>query len=235
MEFVAVGVDLGQKRDPSAVVVAQQDDQDPPTYSIRFMARMPLGTAYPAVAKRVAEVTRGAWQAINGPVQTGDGSIVRSWRHGPITPLVIVDATGVGRPVVEILKGELNRLTEEPPVSPRAPYFSYELIAATFTHGDRLAWVEGEQRVGKAYLVSRLQALLQTSRLKLPRNHHEAEAMARELLDYEIKVDQNANDTYGAFKVGTHDDLVTALGLAVLEDRQMRVSMIFDRDGRRIA
>ena len=28
------------------------------------------------------------------------------------------------------------------------------------------------------------------------------------------RVDANANDTYGAFRVGSHDDLVTALGLA---------------------
>ena len=31
-----------------------------------------------------------------------------------------------------------------------------------------------------------------------------------------------ANDRYGAFKVGTHDDLVTALGLAVQLDREPR-------------
>ena len=42
--------------------------------------------------------------------------------------------------------------------------------------------------------------------------------MADELLDYEIRVDTDANDKYGAFKVGTHDDLVTALGLAVQTD-----------------
>jgi hypothetical protein len=40
-----------------------------------------------------------------------------------------------------------------------------------------------------------------------------------ELLTYELRVDENANDRYGAFKVGTHDDLVTALGLAVQVDR----------------
>ena len=39
--------------------------------------------------------------------------------------------------------------------------------------------------------------------------------MARELEDYEIRVTEDANDRYGAFKVGAHDDLVTALGLAV--------------------
>ncbi len=33
---------------------------------------------------------------------------------------------------------------------------------------------------------------------------------------------EQANDTYGTFKVGTHDDLVTALGPAVLLDEPLR-------------
>ena len=65
-------------------------------------------------------------------------------------------------------------------------------------------------------MVSRLQALLQTGRILLPKTS-EADALARELLDYELRVDQDANERYGAFKVGSHDDLVTALGLAVQE------------------
>jgi hypothetical protein len=48
----------------------------------------------------------------------------------------------------------------------------------------------------------------------LPRTA-EADILAGELLRYEIRVSEDANDRYGAFKVGTHDDLVTALGLAV--------------------
>ncbi len=70
--------------------------------------------------------------------------------------------------------------------------------------------------VGKAYLVSRLQALFQTGRVKLPAGHPEAAAMSRELMGYEIRVDADATDRYGAFKTGAHDDLVTALGLAVI-------------------
>jgi hypothetical protein len=31
-------------------------------------------------------------------------------------------------------------------------------------------------------------------------------------------VSEDANDRYGAFRVGSHDDLVTALGLAVQTD-----------------
>ena len=93
------------------------------------------------------------------------------------------------------------------------------LIAVYFTHGDRRIEEHGHQvTLGKAWLVSRLQALFQGERLHLPRQHPEAETMTRELLDYEIRVDQNANDTYGAFRVGSHDDLVTALGLATQLD-----------------
>ena len=93
------------------------------------------------------------------------------------------------------------------------------------------------QSVGKAYLVSRLQVLFQSERLKLPRQHPEAEALVQELLDYEIRVSERANDTYGAFKVGAHDDLVTALGLAVLEDRDPadQQTMIWDQWGRRVS
>jgi hypothetical protein len=64
---------------------------------------------------------------------------------------------------------------------------------------------------------SRVQSLLQAGRVHLPRTR-EAQVLTRELHDYEIRVDENAHDRYGAFRVGTHDDLVTALGLAVQVD-----------------
>jgi hypothetical protein len=85
-----------------------------------------------------------------------------------------------------------------------------------FTHGDTFDPVSG--RLGKALLVSRLQVLFDERLTDLPKGDPEAEAMARELRDYEIHVEPNANELYGAFKVGSHDDLVTALGLACLED-----------------
>lgn len=37
--------------------------------------------------------------------------------------------------------------------------------------------------------------------------------------DYEVRGKSNANDRYGLFAVGTQDDLVMALGLAVQTDR----------------
>ena len=163
-------------------------------YEARHLERLPLGTDYPMVADRVATVARGVVARFEAAGQRPHGRVE-----------VRLDATGVGAPVVDIVRQALKQT----PVA---------VVAATFTHGDRLVRDGGGLRIGKAYLVSRLQALLQTDRLALPPAHPEAPALMRELLDYEIRVDQDANDRYGAFKVGAHDDLVTALGLAVFKD-----------------
>ncbi len=181
---VLIGVDIGQKRDPTALAVAEAEEREEEWhFLVRHLERLPLGTSYPQVARRLEAVVAG--------VQTQTGEL----------PKLYVDATGVGQPIVDLLS-----------VADVRP------IACYFTHGDRRTekgwW---EITIGKAYLVSRLQVLLQTGKIHLPRTS-EASALAEELLDYEIRVDQNANDRYGAFRVGTHDDLVTALGLAVQAD-----------------
>ena len=213
---VSVGIDIGQARDPTALVITEAERvlvtpgqgwrmpkrtgvvkseeirYDPgvyqSVYTVRDLGRLPLGTPYPKVAEHIQNVVaalhaRQIWQ-----------------------PLLYVDATGVGMPVVDLLSEGLK-------------HTNAKLCACTFTHGDRLTLGPNGRTasVGKAFLVSRLQAMLQSQRLKMPKNS-ESEALARELMDYEIKVSQDANDTYGAFKVGTHDDLVTALGLSILVD-----------------
>jgi hypothetical protein len=190
--MISIGVDIGQKRDPTAIAVAEiarrpaAPDRDETHFLIRYLGRLPLGTPYPEVARRVAEV---ADRAKN---ESGD------------SPTVYLDATGVGQPVVDLV-AERRR--------------GGRLIAVYFTHGDRRNEDGNKVILGKAYLVSRLQALLQTRRVHLP-DSDEARTLAQELRDYEIRVSEDANDKYGAFKVGTHDDLVTALGLAVQTDGQ---------------
>jgi hypothetical protein len=189
MGSVTVGVDIGQRRDPTAIAVVEQEHRGSETHHIaRHLERLPLGSPYPAVAERVAAVVGGVHAATSGEA-----------------PILYVDATGVGTPIVDILRaasvGDLAQLK-----------------AVFFNHGDRRKVERGEVKLGKAWLVSRMQALLQSGLLHLPRNA-EAEALGKELLDYEIRVTEDANDRYGAFRVGAHDDLVTALGLATQEDR----------------
>ena len=198
------GLDIGQKRDPTAIAVAELERREVNArtevhFTVRHLERLPLGTPYPAVAKRFAEVVYGAHDKIKD-----------EW-HWLSVATLYVDATGVGQPVIDLLREHIT---------------DWRVSEVYFTYGDRRneAFEGAIQRVslGKAYLVSRLQALLQTGRLQIPKNHREADALVQELLDYEIRVDENANDRYGAFRVGTHDDLVTALGLAVQADRPLR-------------
>lgn len=188
---VVIGVDVGQRTDPTAVAVVEAVDRDGRAhFLVRHLERLPLGTPYPAVTARLRSIAEQVAERTGG------------------VPSVYVDATGVGAPVVDLLRGAGLSVT---------PVY--------FTHGDRRTREAGEVRLGKAWLVSRLQVLLQDGRLHLPRTT-EADALAKELLNYEIRVDQDGNDRYGAFKVGTHDDLVTALGLAVQEDASGGLSII---------
>lgn len=213
MSLVTIGIDIGQQRDPTAIAVAEQERREGAEhYLVRHLERLPLGTSYPQIAERLAAVVAGVKARLAEPARYRVAPGVAIVATPPKASLrVYVDATGVGKPVVDLLRGTGCRVT-----------------AVYFTHGDRRTVERGEVRLGKAWLVSRLQALLQTNRIHLPRTA-EAEALADELLDYEIKVDENANDKYGAFKVGTHDDLVTALGLAV--QAEPRVARLRPLDG----
>lgn len=199
-DLVRLGVDIGQQRDPSTVVVAEVVSPRPLELAVRFAERLPLGSPYPEVAARVAEVAKAAQRKGAYEVTYGCGH-KKLW---PSFTEVFVDATGVGRPVVELVREALGD----------AEYI--RVRPCVFTHGDACTRQDDYSwRVGKAWLVSQLQVLLQTKRLHLPKTP-ETEQMAEELLNYEIRVDPDGNDRYGAFRVGTHDDLVTALGLCTL-------------------
>jgi len=214
---VVIGLDVGQKRDPTAIAVAevgQRERAGAPVidalrlrdgsrlyesmFTIRSLGRLPLGTGYPLVIHRVSEV------------------LMRLKAMSPYeTPELVVDSTGVGAPIYDELASALGDLAT--------------VRAATFTASARLEFDGWAIKVGKPYLVSRLQALLSTQRIRLPETD-QARALAKELTDYEIRVDDAAHMTTGAFKTGTHDDLATALGLACLQDKSPGRFVMFEND-----
>lgn len=235
MSEIHIGLDIGQKVDPTAIVVAETLDvpsgrtqeswqhygpsswqtrrvsTQETQYVVQFVERIPLGTGYPDVCARVVDilVKMRTQEIVRRTLALSDG-----------TPMALrtlyVDVTGVGRPVHDML---LSAVLGHPYAQ------DCQIVPITFTHGDKFDRRTGS--MGKAYLVSRLQVLLQTKRLQLPASHPDVPVLVRELQDYEIRVDSNANDTYGAFRVGTHDDLATALGLACLDDpRDYRVTLV---------
>ncbi len=189
---ITIGVDIGQRVDPTAIAVAEAETRvgegrSETFYHIHHLERLPLGTDYPAVAERVATVAAGVIKR---------GALVRR---------LYADCTGVGRPVIDMLPSALIR-----------QHLTVPVWAVTFTFGDRRTEHMSEREIimGKAWLVSRLKVLLQTDRILLPKMD-EATVLVKELLDYEIRQRDNGNEQFGAFAVGSHDDLVTGLGLAV--------------------
>lgn len=184
-----IGIDIGQRRDPTAVCVAQVESRGGPNgsseahYLVRFVSRFPLGMPYPEITGRLETICQ------------------RTAQKTSHAPEIFVDATGVGSPVVDLLHG--------------SPSLS-KLWAVTFTAGHQRTVRPATRRisVGKTFLVRRLQALLGHQRIHLPHGQ-EAQALAHELRNYEMRVSESARVRFGAFRAGTHDDLATALALAV--------------------
>jgi hypothetical protein len=205
-----LGLDLGQTSDPTAIAILErqmpelppvprlrQSERiriidglkyvtmpDPPpdpaavaVFQGRHLERLRLGTSYPDVAVHVK-------QLLDTPPLKGNTQLV-------------VDATGVGRPVVDMLIQQ-----------------GLEPIAITITGGDQVVFERG-WRVPKRDLVASVQVLLQTSRLKFAAEIPAVPALVQELLAFRVKIDPlTAHDSYGAWREGAHDDLVLAVAVA---------------------
>ena len=108
-----------------------------------------------------------------------------------------VDATGVGRGVVEQL-AVLNPLR------------------VTITNG--LEAQQGESkadwRVPKRDLVGAAQIALQNRVLEISRKLPLAEVLVRELLNFRVKISDTGHDSYNAWRESEHDDLVLGLAIA---------------------
>lgn len=113
---------------------------------------------------------------------------------------VAVDVTGVGKPVLEMFEdaGLDARLWP---------------VLITAGHQETLA-VGGIWHVPKKVLVSTLQVLLQTRRLRIAPELEHAQTLAKELENFRVRVTAAANETFEAWREGLHDDLVLATALA---------------------
>lgn len=189
---VVVGVDLGQMQDFSALTVVQRVRRDDTQehHVARTLERLPLGTSYPNVADRVNDVMKALQERSEEEREAG-GSGFRSD--------LMIDNTGVGIAFSDLLRERRLRFT---PV--------------TIVGGDRaVAREDGVLSVGKGYLISRLQVILQTGRLHLPETP-EASLLIGELRDYQVDFTASGALTFNA-RSGAHDDLLLSLALATLD------------------
>jgi len=143
-------------------------------YQVGHLERVPLGTLYPGI---VAHVRRLLGKLPNAAL--------------------IIDYTGVGRPVFDLFT-----------CAGISPVGVLITGGAVETHDGAIYGVP------KLTLVSRLQALLHEGRLKIHKDLSEAETLVRELQDFRVEYTAAGHLTFNA-RSGRHDDLVLALAIAV--------------------
>jgi hypothetical protein len=96
------------------------------------------------------------------------------------------------------------------------------LMPILITGGDAVTHEHGFWHVPKRDLIAMVQVALQTGRLKIAAALPEAATLTRELANFQMKITLAGHDTYGAWREGTHDDLVLALACALWTgDRRM--------------
>lgn len=219
MPLYLLGLDLGQAADFSALAILETPTGGPEAdYHCRHLQRWPLKTPYPRI---VADVAR----MVTGPELRGSRP-----------PVLAVDATGVGAPVVDLFKQSLRlprphlTVIDEGYVPPPC---DVQLCPIQITGGDAVTHdrASGVTRVPKRDLVSAAQVALQTGRLKIAEGLKEAATLTRELLNFQVKISlETAHDSYGAWREGAHDDLVLAVALALWQGANFRPVTVTEQE-----
>jgi hypothetical protein len=203
-EFI-VGLDPGQAAETTGLAVVERepmtgdagpirDDRGRPQYRYDgvYLRRFPSKTLFPEIVAAVAELVRkpelGSERA-NG------------WR-----PRLAIDATGVGKPVVDLFL---------------ARSLGAEAIPVTITMGEASRWdrwPESSDRaawVSKVELAGTIQALSQTGRLRFAPGLPLAAAMQQELRDFRVKVALGPAPISTPWREGAHADLILSVAVAV--------------------
>jgi hypothetical protein len=200
-----LGLDLGQVSDPSAIAILDEKTearviQDPAeallgapgskvlsrSYLLRQLERPALGTSYP-------DIVRGVKEFCDNPALRDQVDVV-------------VDATGVGRPVIDVMRE--NGLSPIP-------------VVITFGNAgkDVIMDDDGYFRVPKVDIMASLQVLFGSGRLKYPLELLDREGVnlvpvwLMEMERFKMKQTKSGNMTYEAWRETDHDDIVLAIAL----------------------
>jgi hypothetical protein len=185
-----VGLDLGQSADFTALAIIQELKERNEKgklvrlLHLRHLERYPQYTSYTTIADGVAALMREP----------------RLWSNRK-PPHLVVDNTGVGRAVTDLLKSKGLRFT---PV--------------TITGGDKAHRVDGTWRVPKRDLVGALEVPFHTGTLKVAESLELWPTLKGELQTFKRKINlKTAHDSFERWRESDHDELVLACALACWE------------------
>ena len=197
-QWVWIGVDLGQRRDSSAIAVVERVWERAATHDflstgldgqwwfrVRILERLRLDTEYPDVVERVRQIAE-----LPG---------IRENRT------IVVDGTGVGAPVVDLL---------------RRARLGCMIVPIIITGGVQpsTALRNGYESVPRSELLTAMQVLAQLGRLKIATRCKYAEALRREMLELKLAASAQRGEA--------HDDLALAVALALWK---ARAGLVIDR------
>lgn len=87
-----IGVDLGQSQDYTAICILEQRQQETDNkihiniYLVRYLERVPLGTPYPQIIRKVEQIYN---------------RLCTAYKYKDKKPVLVLDVTGVGRAVFD--------------------------------------------------------------------------------------------------------------------------------------
>jgi len=175
---IIMGLDLGQAADYTALAVLRQSAVEGfRRYEALAIKRWPLGTAYTEIVEAVGRLID---------------------KHQLASQDLVVDGTGVGRPVVDMI---------------RKARMGANLRPVTITGGSKESCADGYWHVPKVALISCTNVLLQNGRIVWNKEMRYVQTLVKELQNYRVKITASANESFNA-REGAHDDLVLALALA---------------------
>ena len=182
-----VGVDLGQTRDHTAIAVVERPLDMIRALSkerhVRSVRRVPLGTPYPQVVDLIR-------RTVQHP---------KLWRQCRLA----VDATGIGAPVVDMMRGAAAN-----------GQWGCDVSAVVITAGERASKQGNRWSVPKRDLLAGVQMLLERGEMRIAKEMKNLGTLMTELQDMERWESGSGKVRMGAEGAGQHDDLVIALALA---------------------
>jgi hypothetical protein len=194
---IHIGVDLGQRRDHTAIAVVEKFpiSRTESGLLVRYVERIALGTPYAHIAERLRRLA-------THPQLAGRCAMA-------------IDATGLGGPVVEML---------------RSYGLGCDVTAVTITNGAGESGSGHDWSVPKRDLMSGLQVGLESGEVRIARHMQQIESLVRELVSIRATAMYQGHLRIGAEGSGHHDDLV--LALAVWKGRRKVRFNSFGGEGR---
>jgi hypothetical protein len=192
-----VGVDLGKVRDYTAIAVVERAELtgqfDAAVYAYKKV-----------VALRLRHLER---VPLGTPYPEVADRLSRVTQSPELSERcqMAVDARGVGRAVVDL-------------IDQARP--GCQVLPVLVTSGEKETLSDGHYGVPKKDLMVGLQVILQMGELEVAAGMEHYDDLLAEMAAMEVRVSESGREQYGAWREGTHDDLVFAVALALWAARK---------------